>query len=111
MKKENKIKKILIKDEKNIKIGELQFQNNKFFFIYNDNFNGFQFSDININLGRSFESESLFNIFAFAESWNKNEIIKKYNLEDKTENEIQWFILNLWAEEGELIQGFKYEKI
>lgn len=103
--------KILIKDEKNIKIGKLQFQNNKFHFIYDDNFKGFQFSDINVNLGRSFESESLFNIFAFAESWNKNELIKTYHLENKNENEIQWFILNLWAENNELIQGFKYEKI
>lgn len=104
------MKQILVKDEANIKIGELQFQDNKFFFVYDNNFVGFQFSDINVNLSRNFESESLFNIFAFDESWNKNELVKIHCLENKTENEIQWFILNLWAEKDELVQGFKYEK-
>ena len=101
-------------DKWKTKIGTLSYNQeiDKFFFRYSANFKGFDCSDINTNINREFEQNSLFDIFRLDDSYNKNRFIENYNLSGKSENEIQLFILNLLSDKKELNpKGFYFEKI
>lgn len=105
--------KVLVKDKSYKNFGVLEFKSNanEFLFTYDEKQTGVNFSDINVANGRQFKQNSMFNLFSFDDSYNKNELIKKYSLEEKTENEIQWFLINLWAFKSEqTAKGFWFTK-
>lgn len=104
----------LIKDKWNNIFGVLSFDYNtgSFSFEYDEKQKGIVYSDIDVRDGRKFKQDSIFNIFAFDDSWSKNQLLEKYDLLEKTENEVQLFLLNLWADKKELTsKGFLFEKI
>ena len=67
---EKEIKQLKVKDKWEKDFGILTFDivKNKFHFKYDDNCNGYDFSDINVKTGREFEQNTIFNVFSFDES-------------------------------------------
>lgn len=112
MERENKA--FSIKDKWNNNFGVLSYDvtTNKFIFEYDEKQAGISYSDIDVRDGRKFEQDSIFNIFAFDDSWSKSQLLEKYKLLEKSENEVQLFLTDLWAGKKELTsKGFLYEKI
>ena len=87
-------------------------QIDKFTFEYDKDYQGLTYSDINVNNGRVFEQETMFNIFNVEKSWNRTRLETRYNLKDKSENEIQLFIKERQAiNKTKTPNGFYFEKL
>ena len=84
------IKKLRVKDKWNNNFGILIYDpvRDKFHFRYDDNCNGYAFSDINIKNGREFEQDTIFNVFSYDDSYARIKMIKEYNLSNLSNNEI-----------------------
>lgn len=108
------IKKLKIKDKWNRDFGILTYDTvkNKFHFKYDDNCNGYSFSDINTQNGKEFEQNTMFNVFSFDDSFARSKMIEQYNLSGKSDNEMQWFFKELCAKNKTLsCRGFYFEEI
>ena len=108
------IKKLKVIDKWNRDFGILTFDTvkNKFHFKYDDNCNGYPFSDINIQNGKEFEQNTMFNVFSFDDSFARSKMIEQYNLSGKSDNEMQWFFKELCAKNQTLsCRGFYFEEI
>lgn len=106
------MEKLLVKNTPNTVMGVLSFDKeaNLFTFEYDKDFEGLKYSDINVKNGRSFTQDSMFNLFSFDDSWGKSELIRIHQIEDKTENEIQWYFKTLLAnEKGVSRAGYLFE--
>ena len=106
------IKKLKVKDKWNRDFGILTYnaKKDRFHFKYDDNCNGYAFSDINIKNGREFEQDKIFNVFSFDDSYSKSQMIEKYNLSGLSNNEMQWFFKELSAKNNSLsCKGFYFE--
>ena len=110
----NNIKKLKVKDKWEKDFGILTYDSSKntFTFQYDDNCKGYSFSDINIQNGREFEQDKIFNVFSFDDSFVKNQLMTEHNLFGKSDNEVQWFFKELCAKNNTLsCRGFYFEKI
>ena len=87
------IKKLKVKDKWNRDFGFLKKKKKKdtFHFKYDDDCEGYDFSDINAKNGREFEQSTIFNVFSFDDSYVRSQMIEKYNISNLSENEMQWF--------------------
>ena len=106
------IKQLKVKDKWEKDFGILTFDivKNKFHFKYDDNCNGYPFSDINIQNGKEFEQNTMFNVFSFDDSFARSKMIEQYNLSGKSDNEMQWFFKELCAKNNSLsCKGFYFE--
>ena len=111
---EKEIKQLKVKDKWEKDFGILTFDTvkNKFHFKYDDNCNGYPFSDINIQNGKEFEQKEIFNVFSFDDSFARSKMIEQYNLSGKSDNEMQWFFKELCAKNQTLsCRGFYFEEI
>ena len=109
---EKEIKQLKVKDKWEKDFGILTFDTvkNKFHFKYDDNCNGYPFSDINIQNGKEFEQNTMFNVFSFDDSFARSKMIEQYNLSGKSDNEMQWFFKELCAKNQTLsCRGFYFE--
>lgn len=105
---------ILVKDCWGKQVGVLAYDSlvGNFHFCYDEDHEGFKYSDININKSREFSQGVIFNLFSFDDSWNRQMLIEKYGIESLSENEIQWFLICLWADKQEATaKGYYFEKI
>ncbi|WP_323668494.1 hypothetical protein [Aliarcobacter butzleri] len=106
--------KFLVKQANGTRVGILSYstQTDKFTFEYDKDYKGIPYSDINVKDGRVFEQETMFNLFNVEKSWNRTQIEKKYNLQNKTENEIQLFFKDKQSlEKIPTPNGFCFEKL
>lgn len=97
-----------------ITVGILSYstQTDKFTFEYDKDYAGIPYSDINVKNGRFFEQSTMFNLFNVEKSWNRTQIEKKDNLQNKTENEIQLFFKDKQSlEKIPTPNGFYFEKL
>ena len=111
---EKEIKQLKVKDKWEKDFGILTFDTvkNKFHFKYDDNCNGYPFSDINIQNGKEFEQNTMFNVFSFDDSFARSKMIEQYNLSGKSDNEMQWFFKELCAKNQVLsCRGLYFEEI
>ena len=111
---EKEIKQLKVKDkwEKDFGILTYDTSKNTFTFQYDDNCKGYSFSDINIQNGREFEQDKIFNVFSFDDSFVKNQLMTEHNLFGKSDNEVQWFFKELCAKNNTLsCRGFYFKKI
>ncbi|MGJ0310888.1 hypothetical protein [Aliarcobacter cryaerophilus] len=108
------IKKLKVKDKWNRDFGILTYDTTKdtFHFKYDDNCEGYAFSDINVKNGREFEQSTIFNVFTFDDSYARSQMIEKYNLSNLSNNQMQWFFKELCAKNNSLsCKGFYFEFI
>jgi hypothetical protein len=106
------IKKLKVKDKWNRDFGILTYDTTKdtFHFKYDDNCEGYDFSDINVKNGREFEQDTIFNVFSFDDSYARSQMIEKYNLSNLSNNQMQWFFKELCAKNNSLsCKGFYFE--
>lgn len=106
--------KFLVKQQNGTRVGILSYstQIDKFIFEYDKDYKGIPYSDINVKDGRVFEQETMFNLFNVEKSWNRTQIEKKDNLQNKTENEIQLFFKEKQSlEKIPTSNGFCFEKL
>ena len=101
-----------VKDKWNRDFGILSYDVSKdtFHFKYDDNCKGYPFSDINIQNGKEFEQDKIFNVFSFDDSFARSKMIEQYNLSNLSNNQMQWFFKELCAKNNSLsCKGFCFE--
>ncbi|MCT7496923.1 hypothetical protein [Aliarcobacter cryaerophilus] len=106
------IKKLKVKDKWNRDFGILTYDVKKdtFHFKYDDDCEGYDFSDINAKNGREFEQSTIFNVFSFDDSYVRSQMIEKYNISNLSDNEMQWFFKEHCAKNNSLsCKGFYFE--
>ncbi len=94
-------------------IGTIEFNrdSNSFLFNYDENFDGFPFGEINSDIDRKFESNTMFPFFEFEDCGSRQKIAEKHDLKNPDSNDAQWFILNLFAEKKQSLRGMRFEVI
>ena len=108
------MEKIKVKDINKNSIGILSYseQTDSFCFEYADDFTGYSFGELDCNKGRKFSSDALFSLFFFPDSFHRDKMVKKYNIQEPDSNKFQWFLLNLWTENPtKSFGGFYYERV
>lgn len=108
------MKSLLVKDKWHKVFGTLAYdtKKDKFYFKYDSNAEGYDFSDIDINEGKEFEQDSMFNVFSYDDSFARAELIRNLDLYDKTENQLQWFLKERLAiTKGMSCKDFYFEEI
>ncbi len=106
------IKKLKVKDKWNRDFGILTYDitKDRFHFKYDDDCEGYAFSDINAKNGREFEQDTIFNVFSFDDSYARSQMVEKFNLSGLSNNEMQWFFKEHCANNDSLsCRGFYFE--
>ncbi|MFA7083191.1 MAG: hypothetical protein WC141_01525 [Arcobacteraceae bacterium] len=108
------MKALLVIDKWRRAFGTLSYDTQKdiFYFKYDDNTPGYAFSDIDINEGKEFEQNSMFNVFSYDDSFARSELVRNLDLYDKSENQLQWFLKERLAITKSMsCKGFYFEEI